>query len=221
MEFLKDVLGEDLYRQFTEKVNAYNEDEANKDKQIKLANLAGGEYVGKGKHDSLQAQLDGKITELKSANDLIAELRKAEKNNEGVQSKITAYEQQVQQLQAQLNETRINAAIKLALVEAKALDTDYLSFKLESKLKEDNKQIELDENGNIKGWDNIISGLKTQYPTQFETGAGNGKNVMEHKLDHGNSDDKLTRESILKMPYAQRAELAEKDPEGYAAAMHS
>lgn len=76
MEFLKAVLGEEFYKQFVEKVNAYNGDEANKDKQIKLGNLASGEYVGKGKFDALQEALNGKDTELTSANDLIAQLKK-------------------------------------------------------------------------------------------------------------------------------------------------
>ena len=33
MDFLKDILGEELFKQFAEKVNAYNGDEANKEKQ--------------------------------------------------------------------------------------------------------------------------------------------------------------------------------------------
>lgn len=77
MEFLKAILGEELFKQFAEKLNAYNGDEANKDKQIKLANLGGGEYVGKGKYDALQALLDGKTAELDTANGLIADLKKA------------------------------------------------------------------------------------------------------------------------------------------------
>ena len=49
MEFLKEILGEDLFSQVSEKVNAFNGNEANKDKQVKIGNLASGEYVGKGK----------------------------------------------------------------------------------------------------------------------------------------------------------------------------
>ena len=64
MEFLKEILGEELYKQFEEKINAHNGDEANKDKQIKLANLSSGEYVGKGKYDALDELLKGKTTEL-------------------------------------------------------------------------------------------------------------------------------------------------------------
>ena len=47
MEFLKAILGEELYNQFISKINEFNGDEANKDKQIKLANLTDGAYVSK------------------------------------------------------------------------------------------------------------------------------------------------------------------------------
>lgn len=176
MEFLKAILGDDLYKQFEEKVNAYNGSEANKDKQIKIGNLGSGEYVGKGKHDSeiekLNALLSGKDTELQTANNLIAELQKATKGNEEMQGKFTEYQNQVTQLQAQLVETKVKAALKVALLSEKALDIDYLTFKINEKLKAEGKTLELDENENIKGWDNILSGVKTQFPTQFEKASG-------------------------------------------------
>lgn len=39
MEFLKDILGEDLYKQVSDTVNAYNGKPENKDKQVKLQTL--------------------------------------------------------------------------------------------------------------------------------------------------------------------------------------
>lgn len=54
MEFLKELLGEELYSQIESKINEHNGNEANKDKQVKLGNLATGEYVSKGKFDSLK-----------------------------------------------------------------------------------------------------------------------------------------------------------------------
>ena len=104
MDFLKEVLGEELYEQVASKVNEHNGNEANKDKQLKLANLSTGEYVGKGKHDALQALLDGQKSELEQANNLIAELKKGTKGNEELQGKITTYEGQVAELQKQLQE---------------------------------------------------------------------------------------------------------------------
>ena len=172
MEFLKEILGDDLYKQIEEKVNAYNGNEANKDKQIKLGNLGSGEYVGKGKHDSeiekLNSLLSGKDTELQTANKLIADLQKATKGNEEMQGKFTEYQNQVAQLQKQLAETKINSALKVALLSEKAMDVPYMTFKINEKLTEEGKTLELDENENIKGWDTIISGLKTQFPTHFE-----------------------------------------------------
>lgn len=169
MEFLKEILGEELFNQFVEKVNAHNGNEANKDKKVKLANLETGEYVSKAKHEALQALLDGKDTELTKANGLIADLKKGTKGNEELQGKIAGYETQVSDLQRQLAETKVKSALKVALLSEKALDIDYLTFKVNEKMKEQGKALELDENENIKGWDDVISGLKTQFPTQFES----------------------------------------------------
>ena len=204
MEFLKAVLGEEFYKQFVEKVNAYNGDEANKDKQIKLGNLASGEYVGKGKFDALQEALNGKDTELTSANDLIAQLKKDTKGNEDLQGKITQYEQQNAQLQAELQETKLKSAIKVALMSEKAIDVYYLTFKMNEKLKEKGETLELDENDNIKGWSDKLSGLKTQFPTMFESGSNCGdgyKPLGDGKIpgtegDRGRTDPKDLAEAL-------------------------
>lgn len=214
MEFLKAILGEELYKQFETAVNAYNGNEANKDKQIKIANLGGGEYVGKGKFDALQALLDGKDKELSTANGLIADLKKGTKDNEGLQTKITDYETQVAQLQAELEQTKLESAVKVALLESKAKDIDYLTFKLKAK----GDELALDENGKIKGWDDKLAGLKTQFPDQFE--ASGSKKYEEHKLpDNDGQSGGLSRSDVLKMPYAERAKLAQENPDAYSAAM--
>ena len=213
MEFLKAILGEELFSQFAEKLNAYNGDEANKDKQIKLANLGGGEYVGKGKYDALQALLDGKTAELDTANGLIADLKKGTKGNEELQGKITNYEGQIQQLQEQLQETKIKSAIKVALLSEKALDVDYLSFKLENKMKEDGKKLELDDADNIKGLKDLISELKTQFPNQFEN-EGNRK-FLDGSLPPTGGSEAVTLEQFRKMGVAERSKLKAENEELY------
>lgn len=205
MEFLKEILGEELFKQFETAVNAYNGSEANKDKQVKLANLGGGEYVGKGKYDALQAQLDGKTAELDTANGLIAELKKGTKGNEELQGKITGYETQVQQLQAELEKTKLENAIQLALRDAKAVDPDYLAFKLREKYK--SEELTLDENGKVKGMDDKLAGLKTQFPAQFES-SGN-KKVIENKLPEGEPNgepEPKNLEDALKQAYEPKKE---------------
>ena len=218
MEFLKEILGEELFEQFETAINSWNGNEANKDKLVKLANLSGGEYVGKGKFDALQEQLTGKQSELDTANGLIAELKKGTKGNEELQGKITAYEGQVADLQQQLAETKLKSAIKVALLSEKAVDIDYLTFKLEEKLKEKGETLELDENDNIKGWDSQLDGLKTQFPTMFESGT---KKIEPNKLPDGDPNKGLTRAELLKKSYKERQELFAENPEAYHAAMES
>ena len=222
MDFLKDILGEELFSQFIAKVNEHNGNEANKDKQIKIANLASGEYVSKLKFDDITQQLSGKQTELESANGLIAELKKSNKGNEELQGKISQYESTVSELQAQLAETKLMSAVKVALLSEKAVDVDYLTYKLKEKLKEKGESLELDENEKIKGWEDKISGLKTQFPTQFETSGKDGLKVLgNNQLPGGNNSETLTRESLLKKPYSERMKIYNENPEGYKAAMNS
>ena len=215
MEFLEKVLGAELYAQVVEKINAHNGNEANKDMQIKVGNLASGEYVGKGKYDALNELLKGKETELDTANGLIAELKKGTKGNEELQQKIGTYETQVADLQAQLQETKVNAALKVALLSEKAVDVDYLTFKLNEKLKEKGEALELDENENIKGWKDRIEDLKVQFPNMFE--AGSKKIIEPNKLPEGDGEgNTVTKEQFEKMGYKSRVELKASNPELYS-----
>ena len=170
MDFLKEILGEELFAQFAEKINAHNGNEANKDKQIKIANLGGGEYVSKAKHDALQASFDSKEQELTAANGLIEGFKKSQKDNEAVQGQITAYQDQVKQLQAQLVQTQIDSGLKIAFMEAGGTDIDFLIWK--AKQGNDGKPLELGEDGKIKGIDDLISGLKTSAPNHFKKAGG-------------------------------------------------
>ncbi len=209
MDFLKAILGEELYKQVTEKINAYNGTSENKEKQIKLANLGEGGYVSKDKYAALEATYNSKLGELDQANTLINDLRKTTKGNEDLQAKITNYDSQVQALQSELVNVKKEAAIKVALLEAKALDVDYLTFKLNEK-----GNIELDENGKIKGWDDKIAGLKTQFPNQFES--SQQKKIEENKLPNNDDSQGITQESFNKMSYAERLKVYNENPEAYA-----
>lgn len=223
MEFLKAILGDELFAQVSEKINAYNGNEANKEHPVKVANLGGGEYVSKAKHDALQALFDGKSAELDTANGLIAELKNGTKGNEQLQGKINTYETvTIPDLQKQLQETKVKGALKVALLAEKALDVDYLSYKINEKLKADGKALELDENENIKGIADILSGLKVQFPTQFEAGAGGKKVLGDNRLPTGD-DRKLTvtKEDFAKMGYNDRLKLKQENEQLFKQLAHN
>ena len=217
MEFLKGILGEELFAQVAEKINAHNGNEANKENQIKVANLGAGEYVGKGKFDSLQALFDGQKTELEKANGLIAELRKATKGNEEMQGKITAYDAQVAELQKQLAEVKVAGALKVALLAAKAKteDIDYLTYRIQQNLTREGKTLELDDAEQIKGWDDILSGIKTQCPSQFDPASTwtVAPNPLPKSVPGATG---VTPEQFAKMGYQSRLELFNKQPDVYA-----
>lgn len=199
MDFLKEILGEELFAQFAEKINAHNGNEANKDKQIKIANLGGGEYVSKAKHDALQALFDSKDQELTAANGLIDGFKKSQKDNEAVQGQITAYQDQVKQLQAQLVQTQIDSGLKIAFMEAGGTDIDFLIWK--AKQGNDGKPLELGEDGKIKGIDDLISGLKTSAPNHFKKAGG--VKVEENPLPSGGKREEApqTLADALRMQY--------------------
>ena len=214
MDFLKAIFGDKplTFDDFVQAVNAHNGNEANKDNMIKLANLSSGEYVSKAKHDALQALLNGKTTELDTANNLIADLKKGTKGNDELQGKVSAYETQVSQLQEQLQKTQTDSELKISLLAAgaKADDIDYLMFKLTSK----GEKLELGEDGRIKGIDDMITDIKTQHPNQFD--AKTKPKVEPNRLpDPQNPQKGLTKEEFNKMGYNSRVKLKAENPELY------
>lgn len=217
MDFLKMLFGEKAltYAELEQAINAHNGNEANKEKQIKIANLGGGEYVSKAKHDALQALFDSKDQELTAANGLIDGFKKSQKDNEAVQGQITAYQDQVKQLQAQLVQTQIDSGLKIAFMEAGGTDIDFLIWK--AKQGNDGKPLELGEDGKIKGIDDLISGLKTSAPNHFKK--ANGVKVEENPLPSGKTGG-MTRAEFMRKPYAERAAFANENPEAYKELMN-
>lgn len=219
MDFLKAILGDELFKQVTEKVNAYNGNPENKEKQLKIANLSDGGYVSAAKYQALETEKGNAAEQLKAANDLIEQLKKSGKSNEDLQGKITAYEDQVKNLEKQLTETRIDAAIKVGLMaENAAADVEYLTFKL----KEKGETFELDEQGNIKGWNDKIAALKTQLPQHFQNKGKDGYDGF-HPMgkDNQQQNNGMTKAELLKKPYREQVKFYQENPEAYAELMKS
>lgn len=167
------------------------------------------------RYKKLKEDHDGLTSQHGEATKLIEEMKKSSKGNEELQGKITTYETQVEQLQSELQQTKLESAIKVALLSEKAVDVDYLTFKLKEK-----GELELDENGQIKGLDDKLSSLKIQFPTQFETSTQ--KKIEENKLEQGNGQKTgFTRADLLKKPYAERMQIFNENPDAYNEVMNS
>lgn len=166
------------------------------------------------RYGKLKDQHAGTAKQLEEALATIETLKKSTKGQEDAQKQIAEHEAREKALLAELEKTKVLSEAKFALKDAGALDVDYLLFKLQEK-----GELALDEHGKLKDWDDKLAGLKTQLPTQFESRSGK-KNIVENKLPGDNGGgDAVTRESLLKMPYAERMKVYTENPEAYKAAM--
>ena len=165
------------------------------------------------RYGKLKTEHEGVTKQLGEATSLIEELKKSNKGNEGLQQKITDYEGQMAKLQAENEQIRLDSAIKIELLSSKALDVDYLTFKLKEK-----GELALDENGKVKGWDDKLAALKTQFPTQFESAGA--RKYEEHRLPDVEPTDKvITKEEFNKMGYNSRVAFKQSNPEQYSQMM--
>lgn len=152
------------------------------------------------RYGKLKTDYDTLNTQHGESTKLIEQLKKDAKNDEALQGKITAYETQVANLQKELDETRLESAIKVALMNAKTDDVGYMAFKLK-----EGGALELDEDGNIKGIDEKISNLKTQFPTHFDSENNPGPREIDPKPlpegDHNNDVQPKNLADALRMQY--------------------
>jgi len=210
-ELLKD--SPDVLKAVTDAIAKVNEGRSDKLEHVRFADLSEGEYVSKAKYTALDAENQTNTTKLTEANNLIQQLQKAAKGDEALQGQVTAYQTKVQELETELAQTKIDAAIKVGLLAENAVDVDYLTFKL----KEKGEKMELDEQGNIKGWSDKVAALKTQLPTQFQDKGKGGYEGFRplDKNNQQNQDKGMTRAELLKKPYAEQVKFFNENPDAY------
>lgn len=168
------------------------------------------------RYPKLKADHDNLTTQHGESTKLIEQLKAGTKDNEALQGKISGYESQIAQLQTELKQTQLDSAIKVALMGAKATDVPYLTFQLKQK-----GEIALDDKGEIKGIDDMLAGLKTQFPAFFDAG-GTEKRIDPQRLpDRQKDGGGMTRAEFLRKPYAERAAFANENPEAYNTIMNS
>lgn len=165
------------------------------------------------RYSKLKEQHDAQTKQLEESSKLIEDLKKSTEGQEDTQNKINEYQTKMTELEEQLVAERTESALKVALLAAgvKASDIDYIMFKCKSDT--DWKPV-LDDSGNIKGMDDKIKGLKTQYPNQFESSSK--KKIDENKLPEDNDDkNKVTKEDFKKMGYQERLKVYNDNPDLY------
>lgn len=178
---LEELLEKGLYAQVKAAIDAANAKEPDKLKHIRYADLSEGNYISKEKYSALETDNSSIAEQLKTAQDLIEELKKNTGGDEKLQGKITEYETTISTLQNQLQQEKLDSAVKIALLEADCKDVDYITFKLREK-----GELALDDAGKVKGMEDKLAALKTQFPDQFASSGP--KKVEENRLPGSNVD---------------------------------
>lgn len=157
----------------------------------------------------LQDDFNAKDLEHQEATKLIDELKKSNESNETIQNKVTEYETKIADLEKENAELRIDSALKLALQDAKVTNLDYIAYKINQELKANNKSLELDENGHIKGINDLIETQKKAEPTFFETETKkevNVKDLGKSKEEEGQAEPESLLDA-LKQKYNPKEEM--------------
>lgn len=147
MEFLKNVIGDDLYAQLSQALVGHEKD-------IKIANLADGGYVSKAKYDKDIATKDASIQQL---TDTV-------KSSEGVdvkglQSQVKDWEDKYKK---DMDQAKIDNAVALAIAKSNTRSEKALRGML------DFDKIKLDSDGKLVGLDEQLAEIKKENDFLFE-----------------------------------------------------
>lgn len=201
-----------MKREFLEELlKAIEDDTSRKDMIDKIMNENGKSInTSKTKIDELTGQLGLITKERDEAHNLIADLKKSNAGNEELQGKVSNYEAEIAKLKEENEQLRIDDAIKVELLGAKAIsdDIEYLMFQI----KKNDAKLSLTEDGKIKGLN--IEEIKTAYPRNFEVESK--KTVEVNNLPKiEDNENTVTKEQFDKMGYSSRVKLKEENPEMY------
>ncbi len=167
MEFLKEILGEELYSQVNKKISSYNSDEKNKNNQIKIGNLGSGNYVGKDKFDAKETEISGLKQQLVDATATIKsyEDMDIEAIKQSAKDWETKYNADTQALQDKLAkkdyESVVNSKIASLKFSSEGAKKSFVNDLLAKDLKL--------EGGNILGFDDFVTNYKETDPKAFES----------------------------------------------------
>ena len=126
------------------------------------------------KHAVPKQDFNNKVAELKTANDTIADLKKAGADNGELQKKITDYESEIKNLKTAADNTRKEYALKDKLKAAGVTDVDYVIYKQGGLDK-----FTFDKDGVPVGVDDLLKPFKESFPHLFKRETHGGYQAEE------------------------------------------
>ena len=163
------------------------------------------------KTESLQEQLDKANEELDNRDKQITDLQKAKDgDNQELKDKLANYEKENAQYKADMKDLKLNNAVKLAVAKDANDADDILAF-----INKD--ELELQDDGNVKGLDKAIESLKESKPYLFAESKPSGRTPDDGKNVNGG----VTQEEFNNMSVAERTNLFVNDRKTYDALINN
>ena len=188
IEVLKDHLSEETYSAVAEEL---------KDKDVKLADLSGGEYVSKSKYDALETQLNNTQTLLTDTTTKLETAIQSAGDNAALKQELenlkNTNQTEVANLTAQYEAKLKNAAVMAELTKAGANDpTDILPHL-------DMNTITVTDKG-IVGLSEQLEPIKTAKPYLFKGDAKPGASGLDHGKGGDNTAEINKMRAVMGLP---------------------
>lgn len=166
------------------------------------------------RYPKMKSNYENSQKELGEVRNRMAEMQTAAEGQAELQA-------QIQQLQAENAQIKLDAAIKVGLLSEKAVDVDYLAYLLKEEAAKSGEPLAMNDAGEIKGWNDKVEALKTKKPSMFESADGNGDGYEVYKpnslrkADGTPGDKVMTKEQFDKLGYSGKVQLRQENPELY------
>lgn len=180
----------------------FKDGEIEKQKVLDAIDESKSGMVPRSRLNDKNAEIEELKAEISNRDEQIAKLQDSVKDDSEIQKELEEVKQQNAEWQSKYQESQLNNAVKLAVAKEANDANDILAF-----INQD--ELELQEDGTVKGLDKAIESLKESKPYLFADNAPKGNTPQ----DGNNPEFGLTKDQFDNMSVAERTELFLNDRE--------
>ena len=188
----------------------FKDGEIDKQKVIDAIDESKSGMVPRSRLNDKNAEIDELKAEITNRDEQIAKLQDSVKDDSELQKELDEVKNQNAEWQTKYQESQLNNAVKLAVAKDANNADDILAF-----INKD--ELELQDDGNVKGLDKAIESLKESKPYLFVENKPSGRTPDDGKNVNGG----LTQEEFNNMSVAERTNLFVNDRKTYDALINN
>ncbi|CAC6245544.1 phage scaffolding protein [Staphylococcus aureus] len=182
----------------------FKDGEIDKQKVIDAIDESKSGMVPRSRLNDKNTEIEELKEEISKRDEQIVKLQDSVKDDSEIQKELEELKNQNSEWETKYKETQLNNAVKLAVAKEANDANDILAF-----INKD--ELELADDGTVKGLDKAIETLKESKPYLFAPSKPTGNSPQQGD----NPTGKPTKEDFKKMTYTEQVELLNSDPDLY------